>query len=104
MRAHLGGRLLRGGQGQPPLQLLRILLPLQLDLMGRQQQGLGGEGVGGVRTQAQTGGAVYSRASCLLCQSLISAHSTVSRETQQRQTRKDRTDSGSHPGKMRHAG
>lgn len=103
MWAHLGGRLLRGGQGQPPLQLLRILLPLQLDLVGRQQQGLGGEGVG-VRTQVQTGGAVYSRASCLLCQSLNSAHGAVSRETQQRQIPKDRTNSGSHTGKMRHAG
>ena len=42
--AHLGGDLLCGGQGQLPLQLLCFLLPLQLDLMGFPEQGLGEQG------------------------------------------------------------
>lgn len=52
---HLGGGLLRGRQGQLPLQLLCLLLPLQLDLMGFPEQGLGGAR-GEVRTKALGGG------------------------------------------------
>lgn len=52
--AYLCGSLLRSGQGQLPLQLLCLLLPLQLDLMGFPEQGLGGAR-GEVRTNALGG-------------------------------------------------
>lgn len=39
--AHLGGSLLRGGQGQLPLQLFCLFLTLQLHLVGLSKQGLG---------------------------------------------------------------